>query len=69
MLQVQEAENKLDAPKDAEEQPCDVNYLLPFSMSYLIMDGAFHYYIDIFIFFVVICNKLLHDFSLWARLS
>jgi len=32
MLQVQEAQNKLDAPKDAEEQPSDVNYLLPFSV-------------------------------------
>ena len=41
MLQVQEAQNKLDASKEAEEQPCDVNYLLPFSMSYLIMDGSF----------------------------
>jgi len=64
MLQVQEAENKLDVPKDAEEQSCDVNYLFPFSMSYLIIGGSFHYYIDILIFFVVICNKLLLDFSL-----
>ncbi|RDY02367.1 Sister chromatid cohesion protein PDS5-like B-B, partial [Mucuna pruriens] len=32
ILQVQEAEHKLDVPKDTEEQPCDVNYLLPFPM-------------------------------------
>jgi len=29
MLQVQEAKNKLDVPKDAEEKLCDVNYLFP----------------------------------------
>jgi len=34
MLQAQEAGNKLNVPKDAKEQPCDVNYLLLFSISY-----------------------------------
>jgi len=43
MLQVQEAENKLNVPKDAEEQLCDVNYLLPFSTSYLIIKFSFKY--------------------------
>ena len=61
MLQVQEAQNKFDVSKEAEEQPCDVNYLLPFPMSYLIMDGVFHYYIDIFISFV--CYYLQQVFT------
>jgi len=34
MLQVQEAENKLNVPKDAKEQPHDVSYILLFSISY-----------------------------------
>jgi len=29
MLQVQEAKNKLDVPKNAKEKVCDVNYLFP----------------------------------------
>ena len=43
LLQVQEAENKLNVPKDAEEQPVDVNYFLSFSMSYLIIKFSFKY--------------------------
>lgn len=34
MFQVQVVENNLDVPKGANEEPCDVNYPFPFSISF-----------------------------------
>lgn len=45
MLQVQEAENKINVPNDAKEQPHDVNYILLFSISYF----YFKFFLPIFV--------------------
>lgn len=37
ILQVQSVDNKLDVPTDADDQPCDVSYLFPFTIRYWII--------------------------------
>lgn len=45
ILQVQEVENNLDVPTDADEEPRDVNYLFPFSLCCWLIHFSFTIFI------------------------
>jgi len=66
MLQVQDDENNLDVPKDAPEEPCDVNYLCPFSLSFWIIKFFSHNYNAGFIKSLVIIF-VIHLSSLFLK--
>jgi hypothetical protein len=66
MLQVQEVENNLDVPKDAPEEPCEVNYLCPFSVSFWIIKFFTHNYNAGFIKSLVIIF-IIHLSSLFLK--